>query len=146
VYQRRNPRDDEQATAAAVDAARAVEAIAVHDRRARRRREDPSARRRARLNPAWWRLSLIGEDDGVPLRDLRGSTRSRRRGVRHATALKTLAFRRRGACLPTTIALLHRGDARFRSSEEHTAQLSHDKARAFQQDFKDARPVEFHDV
>jgi hypothetical protein len=146
VYQRRNPgASDEQATAAAVDAARAVwEAIAVHDRAVRDDDEKillPVDETR-RLNPAWWRLSLIGEDEIVFRCETCGRINPVSINGVCATprCAGTLAPARRGS-LPAN----HYRDCYteampgFVRSEEHTAQLSHDKARAFQQDFKDGK-------
>ena len=91
-----------------------------------------------RLNPDWWRLRFVGEDDEVYRCETCGRIQAASvRGLcsRHRCPGSLSAIRRR-ALEPNHYRLLYQaelpGSLRV---EEHTAQLDSEKAREFQRDF-----------
>lgn len=95
-----------------------------------------------RLNPNWWRLQLIAEDEKIFKCDVCGQIQTISvRGVctRHGCP-GTLRETSRCTLEPDHYRALYEDDLPGPLvTEEHTAQLDHTKAREFQQRFKDGK-------
>ena len=95
-----------------------------------------------RLNPDWWRLRLITDDDTIFQCNTCGrlQTVSIRDVCPRQSCSGTLEKKRLKDLEPNHYRLLYEeklpGSMRV---EEHTAQLEHEKAREFQKDFKEGR-------
>ena len=95
-----------------------------------------------RLNPDWWRLRLITDDDTIFQCNTCGrlQTVSIRAVCPRQSCSGTLEKKRLKDLEPNHYRLLYEeklpGSLRV---EEHTAQLDHEKAREFQKDFKEGR-------
>lgn len=95
-----------------------------------------------RLNPAWWRLQPIANDDVVFQCNTCGRLQaiSVRAVCPRLGCTGKLEERHRSDLESNHYRLLYEGELpRAPRVEEHTAQLEHDKAREFQRDFKEGR-------
>lgn len=95
-----------------------------------------------RLNPEWWRLSVLSGEDIVYLCDVCGRLQAvsiKDVCPRHGCP-GTLVRKRKKDLEPNHYRLLYEDDLPgVLRVEEHTAQLDHEKARRFQQEFKEGR-------